>query len=76
MFSLIQIFLINNLLPLSIKIINAYINSTDTKNDDKILEVSKIAVDYLAESSNNTVSKKISDTLKNCTTVQCQKSKL
>lgn len=75
MFGLIQIFLINNLLPLSINMIKAYINSTDTKNDDKILEVSKIAVDYLAESSNNTVSKKIADTLNVCTTIQCQKPK-
>lgn len=76
MFSLIQIFLINNLLPLSINMVKAYINSTDTKNDDKILEVSKIAVDYLAESRNNTVSKKISDTLSLCTAVKCQKSSL
>lgn len=63
MLNLIQMVFINALLPFSIKMIKLYVFSTETKNDDKILEVSKLGVDYLAKSTNNTVTKALADVL-------------
>ncbi len=69
-----QVF-INLLIPVATKTISEYIKTTDTKKDDKLLEVSKLAIDYLAEQSNNTITKEISNALSNCNMITCQKSK-
>ena len=61
--------LINLFIPLATKTITEYIKNTETKKDDKILEVAKLSINYLAENSNNTVSKEISKALNDCTII-------
>lgn len=68
--------LINLFIPLATKTITEYIKNTESKKDDKILEVAKLSINYLAENSNNTVSKEISKALNDCFIISnCQKSK-
>lgn len=68
--------LINLFIPLATKTITEYIKNTETKQDDKILEVAKLSINYLSENSNNTVTKEISNALNHCSIISnCQKSK-
>lgn len=50
-------------MPIAITFIKSYIISTTSKHDDLILDLTKQSVDYLANSTNNTISKKISHEL-------------
>ncbi len=63
-------------LPVAVDTVKSYVNSSDTKNDDKVLELTKIAVNYLADSSNNSVTKTISESLNSSSMHQAQKSKI
>lgn len=68
--------LINLFIPLATKTITEYIKNSESKQDDKILEVAKLSINYLAENSNNTVTKEISKALNHCSIISnCQKSK-
>lgn len=68
--------LINLFIPLATKTIMEYIKNSESKQDDKILEVAKLSINYLAENSNNTVSKEISKALNDCSIISnCQKAK-
>ena len=44
------------LLPFAVELVKAYIQNSDTKHDDKILDVVKDSCYYLADSQNNDVS--------------------
>lgn len=68
--------LTNFLLPVAVKTVTKYIDSTESKNDDKVLELSKIGVEYLAKKGNNNVTKSIAKALKKTDMQQIQKSKL
>lgn len=72
MFNLILPFVLNYFLPLSVKVVKAYVDSTETKNDDKILEVSKIGVEYLAEKTNNNITVSLSQELNQSKMVKIQ----
>ena len=74
--SILKQLIINIFVPVAVKTVKEYINTTDTKKDDKLLEIAQLSTQYLAEQTNNTVTKKIADELNVCTTVKCQKSKL
>ena len=68
--------LINMFIPLATKTITEYIKNTETKQDDKILEVAKLSINYLSENTNNTVTKEISKVLNDCSIISnCQRSK-
>lgn len=68
--------LINLFIPLATKTITEYIKNTETKKDDKILEVAKLSINYLAENNNNTVTKEIANALNDCSIIgNCQRSK-
>lgn len=67
--------IVNIFIPVAVKTVTEYVKSTDIKKDDELLEIAKISTRYLAEQTNNTVTKKIADELNVCTTVKCQKSK-
>ena len=67
--------IINIFVPVAVKTVKEYINTTDTKKDDKLLEIAQLSTQYLAEQTNNTVTKKIAEELNVCTTVKCQNSK-
>jgi len=47
--------LINLLLPIGLQIVESYIKSSSSKEDDKVLEVVKTASKYLAYKSSNTL---------------------
>lgn len=68
--------LTNFLLPVAVKTVTKYIDSTESKNDDKILELSKIGVEYLAKKNNNNVRMSLAKVLKKSDMRQIQKSKL
>lgn len=69
-------FIVNIFLPVAIQTVKTYIKSTDSKNDDKLLEVTKIGAKYLAEKTNNTVTVEISRELNSSSMVLVQKSRL
>ncbi len=75
MFNLILPFIINALIPLSVKVVKAYTSNTETKFDDKILDLSKDAVGYLAVNTNNTVTKVLAESLCDSNMIVCQKPK-
>lgn len=75
MFAIIlKTFFIDILLPVSVKVVKTYVESSDTKNDDKILEVSKIGVNYLATNINNSVTEKLASELNDTKMVTIQRS--
>lgn len=68
--------LINIFAPLGIKAIEKYINSTETKKDDLLLDLTKKSVHYLANNSNNTITKELSNAINETKIItQFQKSK-
>lgn len=50
-------------LPLAIKAIKRYINSTDTKKDDKVLDLVQKSANYLAKQDNNTLTPDIAKSI-------------
>lgn len=74
--SILKQIVVNIFVPVAVKTVTEYVKNTDTKKDDKILQIAKLSTEYLAEQTNNTVTKKIADELNVCTSVNCQKSKL
>jgi hypothetical protein len=62
-YDILKNFLINLLIPVALKTVTTYVNNTSSKNDDKVLEVAKIGVKYLASRTTNTVTNKISNEL-------------
>ena len=68
--------IINIFIPIAVKTVKEYIKTTDTKKDDKLLEIAKLSTEYLSEQNTNTVTKVIAENLNNCTAVKCQKSKI
>lgn len=52
------------ILPLAINIITKVIESTDSKQDDKILDVVKIGASYLAVKDNNSLNYSMSKEIK------------
>lgn len=73
---LLKQILINILIPIAVKTVKEYVKTTDTKKDDKLLEIAKLSTEYLSEQNTNTVTKVIAENLNNCTAVKCQKSKI
>lgn len=51
------------LLPQSVKVIKKYVASTDTKSDDKVLDIVQIGASYLAPKANNTISENLAESL-------------
>ena len=49
------------LIPVVINILKSYIKSTESKQDDKVLEIAQEASTYLSAKDNNTVSINTSD---------------
>ncbi len=72
---LLKELIVSFVLPVAVDTVKSYVNSSDTKNDDKVLELTKIGVNYLADSSNNSVTKTISESLNSSTMHQAQKAK-
>lgn len=68
--------IINIFIPIAVKTVKEYIKTTDTKKDDKLLEIAKLSTEYLSEQNTNTVTKVIAENLNNCTALKCQKSKI
>ncbi|RXJ82644.1 hypothetical protein [Arcobacter sp. F2176] len=53
------------LIDLGITLVKNYINSTESKKDDKVLELVQTGANYLANKPNNTVSTNTAVSLKN-----------
>ncbi len=62
------------LIGLAINLIKSYISSTSSHKDDLILDLVKDGVDYLANKTNNTVTKEISKELNSKDMVFYQKA--
>lgn len=60
MFSLLFTELI---LPVAVTAVKSYINSSETKKDDKVLEIVQKGAIYLSEQPNNTVSQNLAYTI-------------
>lgn len=52
-------------LPFAIDAIRAYVKSSDSKRDDKILQIAQETASYLSAKDNNTVSINTSDMISN-----------
>lgn len=64
--------LTNLVLPLAVDTVKKYINSTESKKDDKVLEVVQAGATYLADKPNNNVPKTYADVLKSCQMTKIQ----
>lgn len=73
---LLKQLIINIFIPIAVKTVKEYVKTTDTKKDDKLLEIAKLSTEYLSEQNTNTVTKVIAENLNTCTAVKCQKSKI
>jgi hypothetical protein len=62
----------NIIIPLSVELIKAYVNSSSSTKDDKVLEIVQTGAEYLARKPNNNVSTEIIEPLKNCTMKKLQ----
>jgi hypothetical protein len=62
-------------LPLAVDATKKYIESSETKKDDKVLEIVQVGATYLAHKPNNTVSVKTADSLSSDTMRQTQKAR-
>ena len=51
------------IIPLAVDSIKSYVKNTDSSKDDKVLEVVQVGASYLAKKTNNTVSKKVANSL-------------
>lgn len=53
------------LLKLGINLVSSYIKSSDSKQDDKILDIVKDGASYLADKDNNDVTYRLADSIFN-----------
>ncbi len=67
--------IVSFVLPVAVDTVKSYVKSSDTKNDDKVLELTQIGAKYLAGSSTNTVTQTISDSLNNTKMNKVQKAR-
>ncbi len=62
----------NLVVPLAVELVKAYVKSSSSTKDDKVLEIVQTGAEYLARKPNNTVSNQIIEPLKNCTMKKLQ----
>ncbi|RXK01508.1 hypothetical protein CRV02_08340 [Arcobacter sp. CECT 8989] len=67
--------LTNFVLPLAVDTVKKYIDSTESKKDDKVLEVVQSGAKYLANKGNNTITLDLSKELDKKEMVFTQKPK-
>lgn len=53
------------LIELGVSLVKSYINSTESKKDDKVLEIVQNGASYLAEKPNNKLTTDMSNSLNN-----------
>ncbi len=53
------IWLLQLLIPVAVDTIKSYVSNSDSKKDDKVLEVVQLGAKYLAPKANNTVSQNL-----------------
>jgi predicted transcriptional regulator len=63
------------LLDLAVTVVKKYISSSESKKDDAVLELVKEGTEYLANKTNNTVAKNLSESLNRSTMLKIQKSR-
>lgn len=56
----------NVILPIAVNSVKKYINSTESKKDDKVLEIVQVGATYLADKPNNDLPKTYADVIKKC----------
>jgi hypothetical protein len=62
----------NLVVPLAVELVKAYVKSSSSTKDDKVLEIVQTGADYLAKKPNNNVSTEIIEPLKKCTMKKLQ----
>lgn len=62
----------NLIVPLAVELVKAYVNSSSSTKDDKVLEIVQTGAEYLSRKPNNTVSTEIIEPLKKCTMKKIQ----
>lgn len=67
--------LLKIVLPLAVDAVKSYVNNSESKKDDKILEMTQIGATYLAKKGNNNVRAIIADELNNSSMRTYQKAK-
>lgn len=70
-----NIILTNLVLPLAVDTVKKYIDSTESKKDDKVLEVVQTGAKYLANKGNNTITLDLSKELDKKEMIFTQKPK-
>lgn len=68
--------LTNLVLPLAVEQVKKYIDSTESKKDDKVLEIVQKGAEYLSKKGNNNMSKSLSEEISDTVMLPLQKSKL
>ncbi|MGM0518192.1 MAG: hypothetical protein ACQERD_00955 [Campylobacterota bacterium] len=66
--------LTNVVLPLAVETVKSYVKNSDSKKDDKVLDVVQTGANYLSKKDNNTVDKNTSNLLNKNSMVQIQRS--
>lgn len=59
-----NLLLTNVVLPIAVDAVKKYINSTESKKDDKVLDLVQTGASYLANKSNNTLDNTLADMVK------------
>ena len=67
--------LIQFIIPFAVNAVKDYIKNTDSKSDDKVLDVVKLGANYLAVKHNNSVTDQIAESLRDTSMILTQKPK-
>lgn len=72
---MLQVLLTNLVLPLAVDVVKLYVKNTESKKDDKVLEVVQTGASYLANKGNNSVLQSTAKSLRESSMRNAQDSK-
>lgn len=67
--------LVNIFVPVAVKTVENYVKTSDSKSDDKVLDVVKIGANYLAEKQTNNLTKTLAKELNKTDMLKVQKAR-